>query len=182
MPVSRLRASGRLTLLFAVALLVALPVVAYAGHNSATARSHLHPHNASGINATIDWELAGVDSLTIATDGTARGLDPANQIDFNTFSQGYVSLVYDSGSVPGGPNLGPGGPLTGICEPTVELELMFVGFWVVNADGTGSLVPLDPNPAFGEFDTVSIRDLRIDGGMGTDAVVACGQVAVHPGN
>jgi hypothetical protein len=36
----------------------------------------------------------------------------------------YVSLVYDLGSVPGGPT---------VCEPTVELEGMFVGIWAVDA-------------------------------------------------
>jgi hypothetical protein len=40
----------------------------------------------------------------------------------------YLSLVYDLGSVPGGPT---------VCEPTVELEGMFVGIWAVDADGNG---------------------------------------------
>ena len=99
--------------------------------------------------------------------GTAKGLAPS------TVGR-YVTLVYDVGSVPGGPEL---------CEPTVELPGMFVGIWASDAAGNGLLIQLAPPGAIaplGTFDTVSIRDTTINSGFGPQAVVACGQVAVNP--
>jgi hypothetical protein len=74
--------------------------------------------------------------------GAATGLQPS-------FGR-YVSLVYDLGSVPGGPT---------VCEPTVELEGMFVGIWAVDADGKGTLIQVVPQFAIaplGEIDSISI--------------------------
>jgi hypothetical protein len=99
--------------------------------------------------------------------GTAKGLAPS------TVGR-YVTLVYDVGSVPGGPEL---------CEPTVELPGMFVGIWASDAAGNGLLIQLAPPGAIaplGTFDTVSIRDTTINAGFGVEAIVACGQVAVQP--
>jgi hypothetical protein len=85
-----------------------------------------------------------------------------------------VTLVYDVGSVSGGPEL---------CEPTVPMPGMFVGTWAVDAVGNGLLIQVAPPGAItplGTFDTVSIRDTTINGGFGVQAVIACGQVAVNP--
>jgi len=120
------------------------------------------------------------DGTTLTVNGTATGLTPGIP---------YASLIYDNGSVPGGPEA---------CEPTIFdetdpdflLPTMFVDLWDNNGDGTGTLaatnivddetgarvyVPLD------KFRTISIRDLTINNGFGPAAVVACGQVAEHPG-
>lgn len=95
--------------------------------------------------------------------GTARGLAPS------TVGR-YVSLVYDTASVPGGPT---------VCEPVDPTIDMFVGIWISDAAGNGLLVQLAEPAPLGAFDTVSIRDTNINGGFGPEAVVACGQVAVN---
>lgn len=154
-----------LALAVAVAAIAAAPV--YASHGSSpTAQATQHPIGQSGAKGRIDFSV-GSAGQTLAR-GTATGLQP---------SVGrYVSLVYDVGSVPGGPTR---------CEPTTELAGMFVGIWSVDAQGVGTLIqvfdPADPLAPIGSFDTVSIRDTTINGGFGPQAVVACGQVAVHPG-
>lgn len=128
------------------------------------ARATQHPVNQSGVQGRIVFtNVAGGLLVT----GTATGLQP---------SLGrYVSLVYDIGSVPGGPTK---------CEPTEELPGMFVGIWAVDALGNGNLIQLAPPEAIEPLeaiDTMSIRDTTINGGFGVEAVVACGQIAVHAG-
>jgi hypothetical protein len=122
-----------------------------------------HPSNQSGVMGRITFTETPAGLIV---EGTATGLEGP--------SVGrYVSLVYDVGSVPGGP--------TG-CEPTVELANMFVGIWVVDADGNGELVQLNPAVApLDMIDTVSIRDGTVNQGFGPEAVVACGQIAVRGG-
>ena len=149
-----------------------MPVTALAGDNGGTARANLHPANQSGVNARINF--VAVDGASFALNGTATGLE-------ESFGR-YVSLVYDNGSVPGGPNLEPGGgPLTGLCEPTDNSidDLMFVGIWDVDGAGNGTLIIFGPGAPLGSYDTVSIRDTTVNDGFGTAAIVACGQVAVH---
>jgi hypothetical protein len=99
--------------------------------------------------------------------GTAKGLAPLT-------NDRYVSLVYDTGSTPGGPN---------VCEPTVPIDGMFVGIWVSDAAGNGLLIQVAPPDAIaplGTIDTISIRDTTINDGFGPEAVVACGEIAVNP--
>jgi hypothetical protein len=154
-----------------VALVVAfgtlVVVPAYAAHTpTTTAEATQHPVNQSGVVGRIDFTAVG--GGTAAT-GTATGLQPLAPL-FR-----YISLVYDVHSVSGGPTA---------CEPTEELDGMFVGTWVVDASGNGTLMQLAPPSAvapIGTFDTVSIRDTTINGGFGVEAVVACGQVSVHTG-
>lgn len=148
-----------------LALLVLGAGPAVAGHSEAdTAHALQHPVNQSGVMGSIDFTETGAGLLVT---GTATGLEP---------SVGrYVSLVYDLGSVPGGPT---------VCEPAVELEDMFVGIWVVDADGNGTLIQLVPPFAIAplaEIDSISIRDTTINDGFGPEAVVACGEIAVHGG-
>ncbi len=129
-----------------------------------TARANQHPVNQSGVMGSITFTQT--EAGLIVT-GTAKGLAPS------TVGR-YVTLVYDVGSTPGGPEL---------CEPTVPMPGMFVGIWASDAAGNGLLIQLAPPGAIaplGTFDTVSIRDTTINGGFGVQAVVACGQVAVNP--
>ncbi len=136
-------------------------LVASAGQ---TARALQHPANNSGVMGRISITDTG-SGLTFT--GTATGLSPS------TVGR-YVTLVYDKGSVPGGPTN---------CEPTVPLPGMFVGIWTSDIAGNGLLLQVVPPAAIaplGTFDTVSIRDTAINGGFGPEAVVACGQVAINP--
>jgi hypothetical protein len=99
--------------------------------------------------------------------GTAKGLAPSTE-------GRYVSLVYDTRSTPGGPN---------VCEPTIPIDGMFVGIWVSDASGNGVLIQLAPPgeiAPLGTIDTILIRDTTINDGFGPEAVVACGEIAVNP--
>ena len=149
-----------------VGLLFGLVVTATTvqAQGGATASANLHPVNQSGVMGKITF--IQIEGGLVVT-GTATGLAPSSV-------SRYVTLVYDVGSVPGGPEL---------CEPTVELAGMFVGIWASDATGNGLLTQLAPPGAiapFGTFDTVSIRDTTINDGFGVEAIVACGQVAVKP--
>jgi hypothetical protein len=129
-----------------------------------TAHANQHPVNQSGVKGRITFMGTGAGPVIT---GTATGLAPS------TVGR-YVTLVYDLGSVPGGPN---------VCEPTVPMSGMFVGIWASDAAGNGLLIQLAPPGAIapiGAFDSVSIRDTTINDGFGPQSVVACGQVAVNP--
>jgi len=145
------------------AAIVAIPV--FANHSpTGTAQATQHPVNQSGVNGTIDF--TSVPGGLLVT-GTATGLQPS--------IGRYVSLVYDLGSAPGGPT---------VCEPTVELDGMFVGIWAVDALGNGILMQVVPPAAIAPLtviDSISIRDSTINDGFGVEAVVACGEIAVHGG-
>lgn len=153
----------KLVIVLAAATIAAIPV--YANHSpTVTAQATQHTVNQSGVQGRID--LTSVPGGLLVT-GTATGLQPS--------IGRYVSLVYDLGSVPGGPTL---------CEPTVDLAGMFVGIWAVDALGNGTLiqvVPAEEIAPLSAIDSVSIRDETINGGFGVEAVVACGQIAVHGG-
>jgi hypothetical protein len=193
----------RLVVLVFVISLVALPGVATAKDtDTATGRAQLHPlplfneeggvvpGSLSGVRGTF-WFVDDGNSITIS--GEAWGLDPAGT---------YVSLIYDNGSVPGGPFacVPTGGDLAGMMlvgNPNVEPEdLDFT--WTVDEFGHGTINatnllderqvgdPEDPPPgpfttstyvSLDDFDTISIRQLEL--GL---AVVACGEVATHPAN
>ncbi len=151
----------KLVINLAAAVIVAIPV--YADHSpTVTAQATQHPVNQSGVKGRIDF-TAVPEGLLVT--GTATGLQPS--------TGRYVSLVYDLGSVPGGPT---------VCEPTVPMDGMFVGFWAVDALGNGILIQVVPPGAIAPLsaiDSISIRDSTISGGFGVEAVVACGQIAVH---
>jgi hypothetical protein len=154
----------RLAALLGTLALVALAVagVAIGGRDSfTTGHATQHSVNGSGAQGQIDFLQT---SAGVAVTGTSTGLAPS-------FGR-YVSLVYDVGSVPGGPTA---------CEPTVPMDGMFVGIWKVDANGDGTLIQVAHDVApLGSFDTVSIRDTTINGGFGPSAVVACGEVALNP--
>jgi hypothetical protein len=128
----------------------------------ATAKATQHQVNQSGVMGKISIvDTPAGPSYT----GTATGLEPLAPL-FR-----YTTLVYDTGSVPGGPIA---------CEPTVELPGMFVGTWAVDAEGNGTLIQLAPTEPLASIDTISIRDTTINFGFGPEAVLACGQISVHP--
>lgn len=164
--------------LLALALLGAIPTIALAAHSgSATGRATFHPENKSGVKGRVRFKD---DGSTLRVRGRASGLDPKGF---------YVSLIYDNGSVPGGPNA---------CEPTNRNlgRRMFIGVWSVDGSGDGTLsastgaIGEPPYAGLNEFRTISIR--LFPGppgpGPGTDLwdeegpppLVACGQVATHP--
>jgi len=90
------------------------------------AKANLHQIDGSGVKARIEFVD---DGTTLFISGTAQGLDP---------SQSYLTLIYDNGSHPAGPNA---------CVPTIfdpqdpdSLSgRMIIGFWEVDLDGNGSL-------------------------------------------
>lgn len=113
------------------------------------------------------------DGTTLTTTGHASGLDPGND-------GGYLSLVYDNESEAEGKTA---------CEPGISNPndpeflsnaQMFIGAWSVDAAGDGTLGPeTNSGDAYAPLSlirTVSIRDTRIGGGFGPQAVVACGLV------
>ena len=163
----------KIILLALVAMMATLvPLVVFAKDSeTATGQAKMHPENQSGIKGKITFED---DGATLTTTGTATGLTPGAI---------YVSLIYDNGSVPGGPTS---------CEPTIFnpadpdfiLPTMLVGFWVNNNDGTGTLAAINTNGGadyvpLSKFKTISIR--LIIGPPPPAPLQACGQVAVHPG-
>ena len=59
-----------------------------------------------------------------------------------------------------------------------DLPEMLLGTWLVDGGGNGTFILLVGNAtALGNFDTVSIRDMKVDLGEGPAAVVACGEAA-----
>ena len=92
----------RLLMLIAFAsLLFGLPAASTTvrAQGDATAHATQHPINQSGVMGRITFTQIGTGLMVT---GTATGLVP------NTVGR-YVTLVYDVGSVPGGPNR---------CEPS----------------------------------------------------------------
>jgi hypothetical protein len=120
-----------------------------------------HPIDDSGIQGHIFIVDTGNSTDGLIVLGTATGLDP---------TKAYMSLLYDNGSVPGGPDA---------CEPSTPDPLtgaqMFVGFWTVDPDGTGSLLSRKRGASYvalSEVRTVSIRQApRAPGNLR-----ACGEI------
>jgi len=133
-------------LVIAVAATASIAIPVYANHSpTVTVQATQHPVNQSGVKGRIDF--TSVPSGLLVT-GTATGLQPS-------FGR-YVSLVYDLGSVSGGPTA---------CEPTVELDGMFVGIWAVDALRNGILIQVVAPAAIAPLsaiDAISIRDTTID--------------------
>ncbi len=152
--------------LSAIAVMVA---TASAGGRAApsTGSARLHPYDRSGVKASISFLDTHNDETGLIVSGTATGLDPGKV---------YISLIYDNGAVPGGPQA---------CEPSddsLDEERMYAGRWQVNADGTGTLYFVMTEGAYvplSAFDTVSIRGGAVLGPPETLQLVACGQVSRH---
>ena len=153
----------RLTILV-VACLLALSNTALA--TTIQGAANLHQIDRSGISARISFTDTG---SVLRVTGSATGLTPG---------QHYFSLLYDNGSIPSGPIA---------CEPSssndITFQQMLVGFWTVNADGTGTLsrtlpgtLPGTPFPSsayvpLSKVHTMSIR--HVETGFN---VQACGEI------
>ena len=141
-----------------------------------TGSARLTQIDESGVEARIEFVDDGA-VLTIT--GEATGLDP-----FET----YVTLIYDNGSLPGGPNA---------CAPTIFnpadpgfiLSTMLTGFWEVDEEGNGTLFAINTN--FGadyvpldRFRNTSVRLVTGPppgpGAPPMTELVACGRVASQP--
>ena len=129
-----------------LAIVLALPSSLLA--DSAEARANLHQINGSKVKAKLVLLDTGGQ---VVISGVAQGLDP---------SQSYISLAYDSDSIPSGPNA---------CTPTSSAP-GFVGQWNVNADGSGALAASLPGASLAGIGTMSIRVAS------TMALQACGDV------
>ena len=131
-----------------VALTVAMGSVASA---ESTGFVNQHQIDQSGVKGNLVF-LDTEDTGMLVT-GVATGLDPGLP---------YVTLLYDRESVPSGPSA---------CVPS-SASPMFVGFWAVNADGSGTLDGRIDR-ALSDVGTASIR---IFTGEPPGLLVACGRV------
>lgn len=129
------------------------------------------------------------DGSSLTVEGEASGLDPEGP---------YISLFYDKrASVQGSPSSDNAANNAAACEPGLGEDhpqfltdpQMVIGsggtidFWVVDGDGDATLGPTSTLAyvSVKKIGTVSIRDARVDGGFGPEAVVACGVVTHAPG-
>ena len=130
-------------LLTGAALTVVLGISTVALADQAGGKAKLHSIDHSGIRASVLLLDTGSADNGLVVSAQARGLDP-NQI--------YISLMYDQGSVPRGPNA---------CIPTMAGPMM-VGMWSVDMDGSGILFAIldgDGYRPLGEIGTMSIRQV-----------------------
>ena len=142
-------------LVLAMALIMAIPAVLFA---SSGAEGEAEAESPTEIEADFKFQD---DGTTLTITGTAEGLTP---------SRTYRSLIYGIGSLVEGINS---------CEPpspnTLSGAQMFVGFWAVATDGTGTLGPVTKTgtgyAALNTIGTISVR-----GGGSAPVVVACGEV------
>lgn len=148
---------------FITSLFFLIAFCLYAVAQQGTGGAIQTPIQQSGIKGEILFLDTGSPMNGLIVSGIATGLDP---------SSGYISLRYDRRSVPGGPRA---------CEPSSSNPLteaqMFISFWTVNADGTGTLFAQligDTYTSLAEIKTVSIR-LASDGSL-----QACGEIHRNP--
>jgi hypothetical protein len=131
-----------------------------------TGGATLHQINRSRITARIKFLDTGDPSTGLIVSGTATGLDPGDT---------YITLVYDTGSVPGGPRA---------CEPPPDNDQtdaqMFVGTWVVRPDGSGTLNATKTGASYVPLDDISTTSIREVVGAGLPELRACGEVHRNP--
>lgn len=119
-------------------VLVAIVISTTTASAATSQEVNQHPVDGSGIQGRITVVDTGSSNVI---DGTATGLNPAHH---------YFSLLYTLGSHPGGPSESktlPSGsnaiPACGALNQagltTIDTNQMVVGFWSVNADGTGTI-------------------------------------------
>ncbi len=147
-------------------LFVALVASTSAAAEPATGAARLHPIERSGVQARVLFLDTGSPEQGLLVSGHAAGLDPA---------QTYVSLIYDTGAVPGGPQA---------CTPTGALSpaQMVVGTWQVAADGTGTLFAVKTAAGYAAVETFDAVSVRVVLGPPPAGFVlqACGQVHRNP--
>ena len=158
------------------ALMVAIPspVSAGSGGPTQTASAILRTLNNSGVSGRVNLKYDGSE---LRVTGNATGLE----------GPFYISLLYDILSVATGdfacePALGIGAATEDVPARLTLAEMGLDGFpqlvWTASFNGRGSLdgvvdVDLD------RVRTISIRDGRINDGIGPEAVAACGFFVVH---
>jgi hypothetical protein len=153
------------------AMLVAESVVAQAPTGQATASAQQHPINNSGIQAEIVFLDTGSDVNGLVLSARATGLDP---------TQTYFSLLYNTGSVPGGASA----CIPSSSGPAITFAQMFTAFWTVAPDGTGTLFRQKTGTAYvrlSDVATISIR--KVTPGMNPpffNVLQACGEISVNP--
>ncbi|MGH9361318.1 MAG: hypothetical protein ACRD2T_05325 [Thermoanaerobaculia bacterium] len=141
----------RWILLSSVLALVAGPLSAQV----TTGAARLHQIDQSRIGADVTFVDTG-DTLIVQ--GSAAGLDP---------TKAYISLLYDRGSKPSGPEP---------CEPTDDSlsgPQMFVWAWTVEADGTGTIMAVKTGDGYAPLAAVGTMSIRVGPAFG---VQACGRV------
>lgn len=110
----------------------------------ARARARLAPINGSGIKARLFFRDRG---NVLKVRGEARGMDPAKV---------YVSLLYDPGSVPTGPNA---------CLPTnnqLTFTQMVVGYWVPVGSSVRTLLAIKAGPSYASLNLIGTASVRWD--------------------
>jgi len=146
----------KLTLVLAVTIMLAFVASMVAEKASAfnISTAVLGPENDSGVTATMVFIGTRPGNVKVA--GFSRKL-------FRILGDGpfFFSLLYHNAT----------------CAPDTAA---FVDFWFKNRRGKGRLfAKVDLKESFENFNSVSIRDVRINEGRGPDALVACG-VIHHP--
>jgi len=138
----------------------------------ATGSARQTPINGSGIQAEILFLDTGSDVNGLVVSGRATGLDP---------TQTYFSLLYNVGSIPGGPVACTPAPPP---APQISFAQMFINFWTVAPDGTGTLFRQKTGSAYvalSDVATVSIR--KVTPGMNPpffNILQACGEISENP--
>ena len=130
----------KLFLIVVALALVAIPAVVFA---DAVIKGKAHAKPPTQVKAKFKFvEHGGVLTIT----GKGKGFEPG---------ESYVSLIYGIGSLVKGP---------GACEPsgtalTDPIDLMFVGFWDVSANGKGTLIQAGPasGASLTDIATISVR-------------------------
>ena len=116
--------------------------------------ANLHQIDGSGVKGVISLQEMGADT---AVSGSATNLDAGKL---------YVTLAYDSGSVPSGPMA---------CFPT-NGSPGILGMWSVDQNGIGTLSAMVESLDVSEIGAVSIRIFNIEPPR---PLQACGRVHVN---
>lgn len=162
-----------------VLALAVIPAVAFAGPpGHTTGKANLHPSNGSGIKgAVITFSDDGAGNMTIH--GEATGL-----------SGGEFSLLYDNGSVPGGPGTpekAKNPTSAGNCEPTNEdlslKQMLAPGFvpvavWMPAGGGNWTMDYVASGDFYAPLSMLGAVSIR--NAPGAAAVKACGKIASKP--
>lgn len=152
-------------------MLVAVFLVAQAPTGQATASAQQHPINNSGIQAEILFLDTGSHVNGLVLSGRATGLDP---------TQTYFSLLYNTGSVAGGPSA----CTPSSSGPAITEAQMFTAFWTVAPDGAGTLFRQKTGTAYVPLSavaTISIRKVTPEMNPPFFNILqACGEINVNP--
>ncbi len=152
-------------------MLVAVSLLAQAPTRQATASAQQHPINNSGIQAEILFLDTGSHVNGLVLSGRATGLDP---------TQTYFSLLYNTGSVAGGPSA----CTPSSSGPAITSAQMFTAFWTVAPNGAGTLFRQKTGTAhvpLSAVATISIRKVTPEMNPPFFNILqACGEINVNP--